>query len=108
MFNFEWKGNIRQLKNVIESLVVMDTDGVLDLDDLSPDLAGATTASPSNSSTSEHSTFLIGKSLRDIERWAIEQTLQITGGNREETARMLGISERNLYRKLKEYELGQK
>ncbi|MEC9092377.1 MAG: sigma-54 dependent transcriptional regulator, partial [Planctomycetota bacterium] len=31
LFNFEWKGNVRQLKNVVESLVVLDLDGVLDL-----------------------------------------------------------------------------
>ena len=110
MFNFHWKGNIRQLKNVIESLVVMDTDDILDLDDLSPDLAPELAGPQPASADSPDvgSSLLIGKSLREIERWAIEQTLQITGGNREETANMLGISERNLYRKLKEYELGQK
>jgi two-component system response regulator HydG len=46
---------------------------------------------------------LIGKPLADIERWAIENTLQLTGGNREETARLLAIGARTLYRKLKEY-----
>jgi two-component system response regulator HydG len=47
----------------------------------------------------------VGKSLKEIEKWAIEHTLTLANHNREETARILGISERNLYRKLREYEL---
>ncbi len=42
MFNYEWTGNIRQLKNVVESMVVLDVDGLLDMDDLSPDLLDET------------------------------------------------------------------
>ena len=103
LFNFEWKGNIRQLKNVVESMVVLDIDGVLDLDDVSPDFSDD--APPSPTVNSDEMSSLVGMSLRDIERWAIEQTLKISNGNREETAQILGISERNLYRKLKELDL---
>jgi two-component system response regulator HydG len=112
MFRNQWDGNIRQLKNVIESLVVMDLDGMLDMDDLSPDLLDAEVTpeiAADNGSAFDAADFgtnpLVGKSLKDIERWAIEQTLKLSNSNREETARILGISERNLYRKLKEYEL---
>ena len=108
MFEFDWKGNVRQLKNVVESLVVLDTDGILDVDDLSPDIAPSITKG-SNETTKTSSDFgnsiLIGKSLKEIERWAIENTLKLVNDNREETAKLLGISERNLYRKIKEYEL---
>jgi len=117
---------VRQLKNVIESLVVMDIDEVLDLDDLSPDLydgpvsggsAGSDSASATTSagasandplqagSADPMTSTLVGKSLKEIEKWAIEHTLTLGNHNREETARILGISERNLYRKLREYEL---
>ena len=48
---------------------------------------------------------LVGRPLHEIERWAIEQTLQLTGGNREETARILGIGARTLYRRLEQYGL---
>ena len=125
MLDFHWKGNVRQLKNVIESLVVMDIDNVLDLDDLSPDLydgpvsAAAKIDTPAvadgeqtqtvepvaANATDQTSSDLVGKSLKDLEKWAIEQTLTLANHNREETARILGISERNLYRKLREYEL---
>lgn len=103
ILSYAWPGNVRQLKNVVESLVVMDIDGMLDMDDLSPDLAGGVVASPVLASSGDSE--LVGKSLRDIERWAIEQTLRLVGGNREETASILGISQRNLYRKLNEYNL---
>jgi DNA-binding NtrC family response regulator len=48
---------------------------------------------------------LAGASLEQLEKRAIRETLKLTGGNREQTAKMLGIGERTLYRKLKEYGL---
>ena len=103
ILSYSWPGNVRQLKNVVESLVVMDIDGLLDMDDLSPDLLDG--APPTAPTAVGENSDLVGKSLRDIERWAIEQTLRLVGGNREETAAILGISQRNLYRKLNEYNL---
>jgi len=44
--------------------------------------------------------------IKRLERWAIEHALDITKGNREEAARLLGIGERTVYRKIKEYGLG--
>ena len=48
---------------------------------------------------------LIGQPLSEIEKWAYQQTLTLTNGNREEAARILGIGARTVYRKLKEYDL---
>jgi two-component system response regulator HydG len=48
---------------------------------------------------------LAGMKLSDMERECIRQTLAMYNGNREKTARMLGIGERTLYRKLNEYGL---
>lgn len=101
MFNYEWSGNIRQLKNVVESMVVLDIDDVLDMDDLSPEMQGETdTQLTTSAGNNEMNSSLIGKSLEEIERWAYENTLKLTGGNREDTARILGVSERTLYRKI--------
>ena len=125
LLDYQWKGNVRQLKNVVESLVVMDIDNELGMDDLSPDLhdgqAPTKTAADSSEESAndsdlagtsilqpgsaDPSSTLVGQSLKEIERWAIEHTLTLANHNREETARILGISERNLYRKLREYEL---
>jgi two-component system response regulator HydG len=41
--------------------------------------------------------------MDEIERWAIEETLRITAGNRDEAAKILGIGARTLYRKLDKY-----
>ena len=49
---------------------------------------------------------LVGKSLEEIEQLYIAETLKLTSGNREEAARLLGIGERTLYRKIKEYGIG--
>ena len=46
---------------------------------------------------------LVGRPLEEIEKYYIDETLKLTDGNREEAARMLGIGERTLYRKIKEY-----
>jgi len=102
LVNHEWRGNVRELRNFVESMVVIDLDGTLDKDDLPEELSDQDNASVSTS-PSDSMNSLIGKPMEEIERWAIENTLQLTGGNRDETARILGIGTRTLYRKLKEY-----
>ncbi len=101
LFSHDWPGNVRQLRNAVETMVVLDTDGILDQDDLPPEMADAVEPAdmPGGGPTS-----LIGQPLEEIERWAIEQTLKLTNGNREETARILGIGARTLYRKLDKYQ----
>lgn len=100
---FGWPGNVRQLRNVVESMVVVDYDGLLDVDDLPEELADPT--EPVASPTSQSLTGLVGRSLEEVERMFITETLRVTGGNREEAAKILGIGERTLYRKIKEYGL---
>ena len=99
---YPWPGNVRELKNAIESMVVIDTDGVLDLDDLTEDLQAASPP-PVDATGSEH---LVGRPLDEVERFYIAETLKLSAGNREEAARLLGIGERTLYRKIKEYGIG--
>jgi two-component system response regulator HydG len=103
---YDWPGNVRQLRNVIESMVVVDFDGVLDLDDLPAELAptgvGENNTAPGGEAGLHD---LVGKSLSELEGLFIGETLKVTGGNREEAAEMLGIGERTLYRKIKEYGL---
>jgi two-component system response regulator HydG len=105
LFDLEWPGNVRQLGNAVESMVAVDTDGMLEMDDFPFDLLDEAESNELQTSEAGGSGphHLVGKSMDDIQRWAIEQTLQLTGGNREETAKILGIGARTLYRKLKEY-----
>jgi len=99
--SYEWPGNIRQLKNVIRTMVVMCDRDKIDLRDLPPEIAqrrqltGAT----------EPATDLGSISLNELERKAIVDTLARTEGNREKAAKILGIGERTLYRKIREYNI---
>jgi two-component system response regulator HydG len=103
---YDWPGNVRELRNLIESMVVQDQDGILGLDDLQegdnlrrfqPGEEHA--AGPSN---------LVGRPLREVERYYIEKGLELTSGNREEAAQMLGIGERTLYRVIQDWKLQDK
>jgi two-component system response regulator HydG len=95
---YDWPGNVRELRNAVEHMVVVTTDWVLDVNDL-PDhiLPGepVPAAAPQ----------LVGISLADAELELIKNTLGMVHGNRVEAARILGIGERTLYRKIKEYNL---
>jgi two-component system response regulator HydG len=103
---FPWPGNVRQLRNVIESMVVVDCDETLDVDDLPLELepAGAA-AAPDQAEGATGIAALVGRPLEEVERIFITETLKLTGGNREQAAELLGIGERTLYRKIKEYQL---
>ncbi|MBI5366339.1 MAG: sigma-54-dependent Fis family transcriptional regulator, partial [Planctomycetes bacterium] len=98
LLRYHWPGNVRELKNCLEAMVAITIDDVLDVDDLSPKyLKHAETAAPVPK--------LVGISLEQAERELIKNTLASVNGNREECARILGIGERTLYRKIKEYQL---
>ena len=107
LFTYEWPGNIRELINSINTMVVLDQDGVLDVDDLPPELTeGMEDYSAEEASSGDGSLqSLVGRSLADLEKLFIAETLQYTAGNREKAAEMLGIGTRTLYRKIKEYDL---
>ncbi len=107
LLSYHWPGNIRQLRNTIESMLVMDTDGLLDVDGLPADIAPlvAHDDGSSEGDAASGADSLIGRPLSEVEKYYIQRALDLTDGNREETARLLGIGERTLYRKIKEYDL---
>ena len=103
--HFDWPGNVRQLRNVVESMIVVDIDGILDMGDLPDEFVEHPAGEPPATSLGA----MVGKlELKDVERQFIAETLEFAGGNREECATMLGIGERTLYRKIKEYNLSPK
>jgi two-component system response regulator HydG len=104
LLGYSWPGNVRQLRNFLESMVVVDYDGLLDIDDLPDELAEPATP-PVPEPTGATLSALVGRPLEELERLFIVETLRATGGNREEAAQMLEIGERTLYRKIKEYGL---
>ncbi len=104
LMSHSWPGNVRELKNSIESMVVVDYDGVLDLDDLPEELLPS--APGSVDPEAGGGGHLVGRPLEEVEKYYIAETLKLTEGNREEAAKLLGIGERTLYRKIKEYGIG--
>src|SRR5262249_7328466 len=103
---YDWPGNVRELRNLMGSMGVQDQDGILGLDDFQEDehlgrwhLPDLSPAGPAN---------LVGGPLNQVERYYIEKALELTSGNREEAARMLGIGERTLYRVIQDWKLQDK
>jgi two-component system response regulator HydG len=105
--SYPWPGNVRQLRNVIESMVVVDCDEMLDVDDLPLELEPSVGAAATSVAVDMQSGLaaLVGRPLEEVERIFITETLKLTGGNREQAAELLRIGERTLYRKIKEYQL---
>ncbi|HMN41154.1 MAG TPA: sigma-54 dependent transcriptional regulator [Phycisphaerales bacterium] len=116
---YSWPGNVRQLLNVIQNMVVMSIGegtqtgagpATLDVRHIPDDVRTADGPEADAPDTSDASgaagtVSLAGTSLELIEKRAIRETLRLTAGNREQAAKLLGIGERTLYRKLKEYGL---
>ncbi len=97
----DWPGNVRQLRNVIRTMVVMCDRDKLDVQDVPPDITQRRQLT-----AGAHPTAALGDvSLDQLEKQAIAETLAKTQGNREKAAKILGIGERTLYRKIKEYDL---
>ena len=100
----QWMGNVRELRNLVESLVVLSRSGTIDVGDLPPTFRGGTslTAAPAGAASPGRPADA-GATMKDIERSAILDALRETGGNRDRAAKKLGIGKRTLQRKIKEY-----
>jgi len=92
---YDWPGNVRQLRNAIENMVVMSNGGTLSLGDLPAYLSGSSSLLAKTADRGG------ANNLRDMERTAILSVLERCGGNRTHAAEALGISVRTLQRKLK-------
>jgi DNA-binding NtrC family response regulator len=93
---YAWPGNIRQLRNLMERLVVTVKESTIQPDHLPEEIRTGGQDHPTM-------TVALGRSLEDIEREVIRRTLAEVTNHREKAARMLGISLRTLQYKIKEY-----
>jgi len=102
-----WPGNVRELKHVIDRALTVAQDSIIGIDALSINQrrAGAG-AIPGGVTFGEIRIPGNGKRLRDIEREALELTMQLTEQNQSAAARILCISRPTLARKLKEFGIG--
>lgn len=99
--NYDWPGNIRELKNILERMVVLSSGEELTADLVPEDIKSSQTVRGSMPPVpaSENS------NLSDMEKIYIQQALGAVKGNKSLAAKKLGISRRTLYRKIQEYGL---
>ena len=96
-----WKGNIRELKNVIERSVILADNETLNLESLPFDLQQLTNKNFTTIDNKKLSTF----DLSIAEKIHIQKVMNYTNGNKTETAKLLNIALTTLYRKLEEYKI---
>ncbi|HCN19084.1 MAG: transcriptional regulator [Planctomycetes bacterium RIFCSPHIGHO2_02_FULL_50_42] len=96
--DYNWPGNVRELENTIERAVVLSKKDVIEPEHLPPNLA------PRNDSITPSLQVRIGTSLKDVEKEVIMKTLELTGGNKTDAAKLLGVSTRKIEYKVKEWE----
>ena len=102
--NYEWPGNVRQLKNVVERMVVLSEDNTLDIKDAPSILLSGKDSIELDLSNEVYSPSL--KEARDeFEKNFILKALQSTNWNIAQTARVLDMERTYLYRKIKSYDL---
>jgi len=97
LMHHEWKGNVRELKNIIERAVILASGSELDIEHLPIDLQ--VTAPGQHGGLSAFD-------LASVEKLHIQRVLNHTKGNKTEAAKLLNIGLTTLYRKIDEYGLG--
>ncbi|MGA2582352.1 MAG: sigma-54 dependent transcriptional regulator [Tepidisphaeraceae bacterium] len=98
LMGYSWPGNVRQLRTAIENMIVLSPGPVLGPESLPAEIR------PSSGEMSSGNN-LVGISIEQANRELIQNTLKMVNGNREQAAKILGIGERTLYRKIREYGL---
>ncbi len=100
---YHWKGNVRELRNTIEQLVVLCMDGII-REELLPQYIRESVSQVEQSTKVE--TLDLNVVVEQIERNTISKALEISKGNKAATAKLLNVKRTTLYYKLAQYGLG--
>jgi len=107
LVQYDWPGNVREVKNIVERMIVLSSGPQLTLDNIPDDILhgrGSSSVRQGAPGGSAEGSEPVGR-IDHMERGLIEKTLTEAGGNKSKAAQMLGISRRTLYRKIDEYKL---
>jgi transcriptional regulator with GAF, ATPase, and Fis domain len=113
LISYDWPGNVRELENAIERGVIIASGRQIELDDLPAAIANIASerqamvrverAQAASEGRSARMEIDVPSSMDDIERHAIEATLDYTSGDKTRAARLLNIGRKTIYRKLEQY-----
>ena len=99
LLRYDWPGNVRELMNAVERAVVLSSSEYLNEEELPLVLKDKTAEGEERPKDA----ILGDVPLEEVEKVSILKTLELTGGNKSEAARRLGITRRTLHKKLKKY-----
>ncbi len=103
ILSYSWPGNVRELQNAIERAVVFSEGDELTRDSLPESIRAALAAGSGIPATSDRNlSIAIGTPLKEVEDLMIRKTLEHSQGDKELTAKLLGINSRTIYRRLQE------
>ncbi len=101
LVEYDWPGNVRELNNVLERASSAAGDGIILEEHLPPEVRNGEGVVPGDDTL-----LALKDEVAQAERRAILRALKLSGGNRSEAARMLGIHRTGLYQKMKQYSIG--
>lgn len=105
--NYDWPGNIRELENIIERAVILDTDSIIAKEDL-PEIILTRSVALSPSEAINYKTddnIPLKDALKEPEKVYILKILEEAGWNKKKAAKKLGVNRTTLYNKLRKYDL---
>jgi transcriptional regulator with PAS, ATPase and Fis domain len=101
LWEYDWPGNIRELENVIEQLVVLADDEVIDVEDLPSSVRRFVSGKRNPTPMLTDQAFDFNRAVEAFENQLIHEALQKSGGNKQAAARMLGLKRTTLVAKLR-------
>lgn len=109
--NYEWHGNLKEIKNVMKKAVILNTTGILDEDDFL-DLKSKNITNDKKHSNNNSNLYTVNllddnnnlKNMRELEKEILYKYMKINSGNMTETAKVLNLGRATLYRKIEEYD----
>jgi two-component system response regulator HydG len=104
LLKYDWPGNVRELENTIERAVILMTGDHITEKQLPPNIVNHDPAAREHAGAAPAEGLPVGRPLEEVERAVVLATLESTGGNKSETARILGITRKTLHNKLKRYD----
>lgn len=106
LMRHQWKGEVRELENAVERAVIFSDTDHISVEHLPEVMWGGFPTGSNSQSVSAYGDQTLKDAVKDFERAFIQQALSKHGGNKEETAKALGMSLSSLYRKIEELQIG--